>query len=201
LMYDFAQFERRQTESLDAPSFFGWRWTFEPEVAVVPNFTARERTPYDVPFAGGACIALTRSLFDKLGGFDDGLIGFGNFEDSDLAFTAWARGCRVRMLPDVTCYHYTAPQAPWDRTGRNPLDVPRYDGSIQNALRVLERHLPEALFQDAMASIARRTPLSWTNLPATLLARFAAGETIRPAWESQRVRSRDWVARKMQGEV
>ena len=186
LIYDFAQFERRQTELLNGRHYFGWRWSFEPDLAVVPIREPQSERPHDVPFVGGACLAIQRKLFETLGEFDEKLIGCGNFEDAELALTAWARGFRVRILPTVTCYHYTAPQPAWDRYGRSPLDIPRYDGSLCNVLRILRRHLPEDQFQELRIRLAGRHPVSWSSLPAAFLAELSIGETTRPEWEAQR---------------
>jgi GT2 family glycosyltransferase len=198
LIYDFGQFERQQTESLDGPHYCGWRWTFEPEVSVVPIRTPRSIEPHEVPYVGCACLALTRKLFETLGGFDEELVGCGNFEDADLALCAWARGFQVRMLPTVTCYHYTEPRAGWHRRGRSPLDVPHYDGSLCNALRILRRHLPANWFDKLMLRMACQSPVSWLTLPAAFVAYLLAEESSQPKWEAQRVRSRKWVAEKMQ---
>lgn len=199
LIHDFAQFERRQTEDLDGPDYFGWKWTFNPEAAVVALRTLCNSEPHNVPYVGAACLAISRELFETLGGFDEGLFGCGNFEDADLAMTAWARGYRVRMLPAVTCYHYSMPRPDWNRRGRSPLDVPSYDGSLCNALRILRRHLPEAWFQDLIARISQQFPVSYAALSAAFLSDITSAKSARPAWEAQRVRSREWVAQKMQG--
>ena len=200
LINDFSQFERRQTDSLNAPDYYGWRWAFAPELSVVAVRTPPSTEPHDVPFTGCACLAMRRQLFETLGGFDGGLFGCGNFEDADLALRAWALGYRVRMLPSVTCYHYTASQPAPNGRGRSPLDLPRYDGSLCNALRILRRHLPTARFEMLTAQLAKQFPESWSDLPAAFVTQLSSAEAAQSAWEPRRVRSREWVVRKMLGE-
>lgn len=199
LMHDFREFERRQKRFESEPYYFGWRWSFEGSVAVHPIFTALNPHVFDVPFVGAACLAIRRQLFLDLGGFDEGLLGGGNFEDADLALTAWARGCRVRMLPQVTCFHLSTRDPESDRTGRSPLDAPRYEGSFCNGLRVLWRHLPAEQFQRLSEQIAEQCPVSWAELPAGFISELSAADMPEPVSDACRVRSREWVARRMQG--
>jgi len=47
--------------------------------------------------------------------------------------------------------------------------------------------------------IARQFPVSWSNLPVDFVNSLSMVEPVRPDWEQQRVRSREWVAQKMLG--
>ena len=195
LIYDFASFSRRQSSELDAPHYSGWKFSLEPEVCVTPLRNPVSTAPQDVPYVGGAFLAVSRELFWTLGGFDAGLIHCGSFEDAELAMTAWATGYSVRMIPRITCYHYTAPQPKYDPTGRSPLDVPRYEGSFLNALRTFYLHFPEAVFAEITVRLKEKYPLSWSAVPPDF-----PNEELRDrkAWlNARRVRSPEWVYRRM----
>ncbi len=73
----------------------------------------------------GACFALRRSLWEKLGGFDEGFVNGG--EDVDLALRATAAGCRHFVaLRSVVRHHISS------STGRNLRNE-------QNTRRLLQR--------------------------------------------------------------
>lgn len=57
-----------------------------------------------VPAVTGACLAMRRSDFDRVGGWDTGYL-IGDFEDSDLCFKLRAEGFSVAYLPDVELTH------------------------------------------------------------------------------------------------
>ena len=97
---------------------------------------ARARGCQRVDALTGACFALRRSLWEKLGGFDEGFINGG--EDVDLALRATAAGCRHFVaLRSVVRHHISA------SAGRNLRNE-------QNTRRLLER------WQEAITSLAAR---------------------------------------------
>lgn len=57
-----------------------------------------------VPAVTGACMALRRVDFDRVGGWDTGYL-IGDFEDSDLCFKLRAEGFSVAYLPSVELTH------------------------------------------------------------------------------------------------
>ncbi len=57
----------------------------------------------DVPFASGACLAVSVSTFRALGGFTDELFLYG--EDLELAWRARMKGLRVVMNPRADVFH------------------------------------------------------------------------------------------------
>ncbi len=54
-------------------------------------------------YASGAAMALTRELFEKLGGFDDEMFAYG--EDLDLCWRARLMGYRIVYAPKSVVYH------------------------------------------------------------------------------------------------
>lgn len=60
--------------------------------------------PTDVPAVTGACMAMRRTDFDAVGGWDTGYL-IGDFEDSDLCLKLAARGLASVYLPAVGLTH------------------------------------------------------------------------------------------------
>jgi len=63
----------------------------------------RHRDPCDVASASGAALALPRSLWEALGGFDEELFLYG--EDVELSLRVWQQGLRVRYVPTARVWH------------------------------------------------------------------------------------------------
>lgn len=53
----------------------------------------------------GACLLLRKSLWDSLGGLDEGYV-IGDFEDTDLCLRIGRAGWRCRYLPSAELYHF-----------------------------------------------------------------------------------------------
>lgn len=60
--------------------------------------------PDDWRYVISAVLGMTRAAFERLGGFDATLIGYGG-EDWDLAYRAWNIGCELRHAPDAIAWH------------------------------------------------------------------------------------------------
>lgn len=58
----------------------------------------------EVPAVTGACLAMRRADFDRVGGWDDGYL-IGDFEDSDLCMSLRAQGGRIAYLPELSLTH------------------------------------------------------------------------------------------------
>lgn len=66
--------------------------------------TTLPEAPQPVESVTGACLAIRRSLYQELGGLDEGYI-LGDFEDSDLCHRVSRRGLDVLWEPRVVLYH------------------------------------------------------------------------------------------------
>lgn len=133
-------------------TYYGWRIALEPSLHVQPILGEGISTEkwFAVPYVGACSLALSRELFHRMGGFDEGLVGFGCNEDLDLAMRCWGAGLSVMVNPRATCWHLTEPRTNPDRTNNNPfehLDLPRYSGSFLNTIRVLYLHFPNDIFR------------------------------------------------------
>jgi GT2 family glycosyltransferase len=58
----------------------------------------------DVPFIGGAATFVRKAIFDKLQGFDQGIVQWG-YEDIELSIRLWLLGHTVRVVPQSVIYH------------------------------------------------------------------------------------------------
>ncbi|MFC0813015.1 glycosyltransferase family 2 protein [Paracoccus panacisoli] len=74
-----------------------------PNAGLGPEFDPAQ-APAEVPAVTGACMLITRKVFDEIGGWDTGYL-IGDFEDSDLCLTLRKRGYRVIYHPDVQLTH------------------------------------------------------------------------------------------------
>jgi GT2 family glycosyltransferase len=67
-------------------------------------FYQQERTAKSAVFmASAACMMVRRTLFEKIGGFDDRLpLGY---EDAEICWRAWIRGRKTVYVPNAVCWH------------------------------------------------------------------------------------------------
>jgi GT2 family glycosyltransferase len=59
--------------------------------------------PEEVPFASGACLAILREVWERLGGFDPHYFLY--HEDTELGLRLWLGGERVGIEPRARCEH------------------------------------------------------------------------------------------------
>ena len=77
-------------------------WNFgRTDDAAEPAYNYRK----DVDYVSGACLAIRRSLWRRLGGFDERFAP-AYYEDADLCFAARAAGFRVVYQPHSVVYHF-----------------------------------------------------------------------------------------------
>ncbi len=69
--------------------------------------------PYTVPMLGGGFIAMRRDAFEDVGGFDDGMLGWGS-EDLELSLRLWLLGYEVVVVPEVEVAHLFRDRPPYD---------------------------------------------------------------------------------------
>lgn len=159
LMDDHGEFRTalESGESDRDPSFHAWRIALEPDIHVRPVLLpeARRDDWNLVPYVGACSLAISRDVFHSLGGFDEGLVGFGCNEDLDLAMRCWSSGLSVRTNPRATCWHLTQVRKTPDRIDNNPYasyDLTRYSGSFLNMIRVVYLHFPDAYFTSFLSN-------------------------------------------------
>lgn len=100
----------------------------------------------DVIHACAANMAVRRSMFEHLGGFDPFLPA--GWEDADICWRAWLRGWRTLFVPGAVCWHHVG-RASSSQVG----SWLRYRGALGGRLRFASKHLPleDALLLWALA--------------------------------------------------
>lgn len=96
---------------------------------------------YEVPLGTCACVAVPRKVFDMVGGFDQGIKGFGL--DEEIFLRAWLLGFKVIINPDVEVGHLFKPRFTY-----------KVDSSliIRNTLRLAFSHFNREAISKVMAA-------------------------------------------------
>jgi GT2 family glycosyltransferase len=68
--------------------------------------------PHPVPFVIGACQAMRRRDFERLGGYDAGMTEWGS-EDLEICLRVWALGLDVMLQPRAAVYHLFRDRHPY----------------------------------------------------------------------------------------
>lgn len=69
-----------------------------------------DQADFETPWASGACLAISRPLYEAIGGFDDTFFMY--CEDVDLSWRARAAGFEVKTSPSALFYHSVADRDP-----------------------------------------------------------------------------------------
>lgn len=141
----FAAGGGRPFETCFIAQYLAWKLdlTGFPKVWPISAGTPFDDTWENVPYVGGCCLAISRELFDDLGGFASCLVGIGNGGDLELAIRCHAVGLPVRSTRLATCYHLTENRK-HSIDYSDPLsayDLDRYPGSTTNILRTVARYV------------------------------------------------------------
>lgn len=85
--------------------------------------------------ASAAAMAVRRSMFDDLGGFDERLpLGW---EDTEICWRAWLRGWRTMLVPEAVCWHRVSASSS-SHVGA----AVRFRGTMGGRLLFATKHLP-----------------------------------------------------------
>ncbi len=89
----------------------------------------------EVMQACAASMAVRRSMFEQLGGFDERLpLGW---EDTEICWRAWLRGWRTLLVPHAVCWHRLGAT-----TGMPPGAAASFRGILGGRLLFATKHLP-----------------------------------------------------------
>ena len=178
---------------------YGWMFNPKAPPTTMPIRTWQVGVSKEVPYVSSCMMAMSRSLFNYLGGFDTGLIGFGSAQDAEICCHAWTTGHRVLSLGGVTCWHYSSGNREPDRIPGIPLallDWPQYPGSMMNELRIAYTYFPDYFFAAAVENTnARCREMQIPEIdPAILTADWAlrreairAQSHVKPQWLMERM--------------
>ncbi len=80
-------------------------WTnIHPGKGLPVDLFDQNKTPVDRQLITGACLLITKSNYELIGGLDERYI-LGDFEDSDLCMRARQHGLEIKLLQNVELYH------------------------------------------------------------------------------------------------
>jgi glycosyltransferase involved in cell wall biosynthesis len=105
--------------------------------------------PYAVPFLGGGCQAIRRTVFEALGRYDRGMTRWGS-EDLEICLRAWLMGYQVLVHPQVVIYHLFRKKFPYavNRAGviHNRLRMAMLHLSSERIEKVINTYKPDPAF-------------------------------------------------------
>ncbi|CAH2233799.1 jg19570 [Pararge aegeria aegeria] len=108
------------TKSIDAHwGAFSWRLHFRwlmPSNEVMINKSKNPSKPYPTPAMAGGLFAVRKSLFWRLGGYDEGMIIWGA-ENLELSWRAWQCGARIEISPCSRVGHIFRRHSPYKYPG------------------------------------------------------------------------------------
>ncbi|CAB3234120.1 unnamed protein product [Arctia plantaginis] len=108
------------TKSIDAHwGAFSWRLQFRwfmPSSEVIRQKLVNPTKPYSTPTMAGGLFAVRRSLFWRLGGYDEGMKIWGA-ENLELSWRAWQCGARVEITPCSRVGHIFRKNSPYGYDG------------------------------------------------------------------------------------
>lgn len=176
---------------------YGWKFNQHPEDGVEPIRESQSSSVHAVPYVGATWLAMRSGSFADIGGFDDGLTQCGSIGDAEIAMRCHSWGWDVLLDPNVVCFHRCFPQKQYDMDGMSPLDLPRYEGSMLNAFRIMWLHFPFSSLAKTLAAIQDKYPK--TN---KLIESFTVSPEMRYRKESldmTRVKKEEYVFEKITG--
>lgn len=108
------------------------RGAFVPPLRLIQREVER---PTAAVQACAANMAVRRSKFEELGGFDERYAA--GWEDSDICWRAWLHGWPTYFVPDAVCYHHVGVAS--NSTEGRPI---RFSGALKGRLVFAAKHLP-----------------------------------------------------------
>lgn len=151
---------------------FGMHWTSERlDIAWLPRPPAGQTA---VPMLGGFCLAMRRDVFERSGGFDEGLILWGG-DDAEMCFRLWTLGLECHVVAATVVGHLFRTRFPYSVPSatvlHNLLRIAIVHFGVDRLARVIEGQRAEPAFPQAMAMLG-------------------AGDAFRRREELRRIRAR-----------
>lgn len=136
------------------------RWLGRVHGAYHPHDAVRR-----VDWVDGACIVVRREVYDRVGGFDEGI--FLNAEDFDWCYRMRQAGWHIYHVPDVALVHLM-------HQSKEQVYVPSFVSSYQSFLYLFHKHKGRPAYLALKAVMV--AGFSWRLLLATLNARLSSRE-------------------------
>ncbi len=99
--------------AMGEPSWKGWGMTWSDAALNVEWLPYPGDAPVGVPMLCGCFLAMRREVFERCGGFDDGLFRWGA-EDLELSLRLWTLGYQCLVVPEVEVAHLFRERFPYE---------------------------------------------------------------------------------------
>ena len=93
------------------PDRRGHGMRFRPDLTI-EWLPLRQKSPYPVALIPWCCAAMRRNVFDKSGGFDEGMIRWGAV-DLEYSLRLWLLGYELWLVPEVEIFHLFREDRPY----------------------------------------------------------------------------------------
>jgi glycosyltransferase involved in cell wall biosynthesis len=158
----------------EEPAFRGYGLVFADLGTNLAWLARMEDGPHPVPLLPGFFLAVRRPVFERIGGFDAGMRGWG-MEDNEFSLHLWTRGLTCLLVPDVEVVHLsTTPDYHND-----------WAAGLHNILRLGITHFTGQRLRGMLEYYAQDPTL------ASALASVLDSGTVRRQQHLQAVRCRD----------
>jgi len=123
---------------------FGYSWNENLE----PKWNIMKNASFYAQLLAGGCLAVRKSVFEDIGGFDTGFIVWGR-EDEEISFKLWTFGYRCMVIPKVSVIHIFRPAAPFRL---------RWDDINYNTMRMAYSHFSDERIEKCKALLKNSDP-------------------------------------------
>lgn len=118
-----------------------------------PLWLSKPNNITEVPFSLGGCMAMSKQLFNNIGGFDEGFQTFGN-EDVELSIRAWLFGYKILATPFTKVNHVFRTKNPYP-ISQNNIDY--------NNLRIAINHFNRQRIEKILKQIKSRNNIEYVE--------------------------------------
>jgi glycosyltransferase involved in cell wall biosynthesis len=97
------------------PNFIGYGqtlWAAQSSRTIKTHWNTRREQPFETAILPGGCFAIKKSVFDAVGGFEDGFPAWG-LEDVELSIKLWLFGFNCFVIPNVKILHLFRKEQPY----------------------------------------------------------------------------------------
>ncbi|WP_409345576.1 glycosyltransferase family 2 protein [Paenibacillus sp. MBLB4367] len=163
----------------DDPQRTGYGQTLDRSLRV--RWNRKRKAPFPTPVVPGGCFAVTRRAFEDVGGFDNGLAGWG-YEDVELSLRLWTFGRSCWVQPAAKVLHVFRRSFPYEV---------KKEAVYANMLQMAYSHFGEKRLEACRALIEDADVM---EIEAAVLAAGALAQ--RESFLSRRLYDDDWYMRK-----
>lgn len=93
------------------PDRKGFGMRFRPDITI-EWLPLQKKSPYPVALIPWCCTAMRRDVFDRTGGFDEGMIRWGGV-DLEFSLRLWLLGYELWLVPEVEIFHLFREDRPY----------------------------------------------------------------------------------------